>query len=109
MAVRNPRKVLLTGSAPVEYPASGGGDSITNGQLGDLFVTVRNDSDAAINVTVGSPKKCNQGGTHNLVVAVPAGASRDIGPLPSSRFGAAVGLTYSAAADLYIDPQIVPN
>lgn len=109
MAVRNPRKVAITGTAPVEYAASGGGDSINNSQIGDLIVTARNDSDAAITVTVASPKRCSQGGLHPLAVVVPAGASRDIGPLPANRFGASVGLTYSAAADLYIDPQVIPG
>lgn len=109
MAVRAPRSVATGGSAVAEYAASGGGDTITNNKVGKLFVRVRNASVASIDVTVASPGKCSQGGTHPLVVAVPAGATKDIGPLPSKRFGTAVGLTYSASANLFIDPVLIPG
>lgn len=107
MAVRAPRQIVKTGIAPVTYAASAGGDSITNAAAGNLFVRVTNGSGAGINVTVASPGLCSHGGTHPLVVAVAAGATKEIGPLPPGRFGAAVGLTYSAYADVLIDPVII--
>lgn len=109
MAVRAPRQVATTGTAPVEYAATVGGDAITNNKVGKLMLRVRNASGGAINVTVASPQKCSQGGTHNLVVAVPDAAARDIGPLPSSRFGTSVAVTYSAAANVFIDPYLAPG
>lgn len=109
MAVRAPRLLSTAGSAPVEYAASAGGDTITNNKVGKLSVRVRNGSGGAVNVTVASPGKCSHGGTHPLVVAVPAGETREIGPLPSKRFSSAVGLTYSAHADVYIDPVLTPG
>lgn len=109
MAVRAPRVLAKTGTAPVEYAASAGGDTITNNKVGALSVRVRNASGAGIDVTVASPGKCSQGGTHPLVVNVPAGATREIGPLEAKRFTTNVALTYSAFANLFIDPVLVPG
>lgn len=109
MAVRAPRSIGVAGSAPVEYAATAGGDTITNNKVGKLMLTVRNGSGAPVNVTVSAVKACNHGTLHNLVVAVPAGASRQIGPLDSKRFGSAVGVAYSASANVFIDPQLIPG
>jgi hypothetical protein len=52
-----------------------------------VFLHVKNAGGSIDNVTVTSARTCDQGGTHNLVVAVPATTGdRFIGPFDTSRF-----------------------
>jgi hypothetical protein len=58
----------------------------------DTVLHVRNGSGSSINVTITSVVPAEPGlVAANLVVAVPAGANRDIRPRPSVRFRAANG------------------
>lgn len=98
-------QVIAPAGLGVVYAAAGAaGDRIPAGD--DLFLHVKNASAAAITVTVDAVRLCDHGFDHNLVVAVPAGADRMVGPLPSVRFSAeADGLvlvTYSAAATVAV-------
>ncbi len=106
MALLTPRQVGTAGSAPAPVAASAGGDTVTNTKAAQLFVRVANGGGGAITVTVASPVPCNQGGTHPLAVAIPAGQARDIGPLPARRFGSVVALTYSGVATVTVDPYL---
>lgn len=93
-----------SGTAPTYAAASAGGDSVESGE--DVFVHVKNSDIAAHTMTVESPTPCNQGSTHNLVVAVPAGGERIVGPLPTPRFAQAstgrVNLTYDAVTGMTV-------
>jgi hypothetical protein len=88
---------VQTGLLPVFGAVNAGGDTFQPGD--DVSLYVKNPTGGAITVTVASQVQCNQGSTHNLAVAIPAGSERIIGPLPASRFadGTGVGsITYSA-------------
>lgn len=69
------------------------------------YLHVKNGSAASVNVTVDSRRPCDQGVDHDLVVAVPAGGDRMIGPVSPGRFAGTSGLasvTYSAAASVTV-------
>lgn len=103
MAVLSVQAVQPSGLAAAYAAAAAGGDKIAPGD--DVFLHVKNGGGAAVNVTVASPTLCNQGSTHNLVVAVPAGADRMIGPFPAQRYAGPdglVGVTYSATAGVTV-------
>lgn len=89
--------------AAVTYSAaSAGGDTMQPGAA----LHVKNASGAPITVTITSQVKCNQGVQHDVVVTVPAGSDRLIGPLPASRFASPttglVAIAYSAVASVTV-------
>lgn len=67
---------------------------------GRTTLTVRNGSGSSVTITIPSAAACNQGGTHPITVAVPAGEDRLIGPFELGRFGRTVALTPSAHASV---------
>lgn len=82
---------------------SGAGDKFLNDGKTKLFV--KNGSASSINVTVASPQLCSHGGTHPVVVAVPAGAEIMIGDFDPARFNDATGnvtVTYSAVTTVTV-------
>jgi hypothetical protein len=87
----------ITGLTPA-FAAVNASDQFPN--TGKEILHVKNDSGGSIYVTITSQKACDQGSTHNLVVAVPAGEERKIGPFPVERFNHAdtgrVTVAYSA-------------
>jgi hypothetical protein len=88
---------------PSYQAAAAGGDSFPN-TAGRAWLHVKNGSGGSINVTIASQKTCDQGSTHNLVVAVPAAGERLIGPF-SDRFADSNGLvqvTYSGVTSLTV-------
>lgn len=105
MAVLTTRAIGLTGSTPAPVAASAGGDRVECGPSNFLYV--KNGSGASVTVTVDSVTPCNYGADHDLVVAVPAGADSQIGPLKSERFASnADGLaavTYSAVTSVTVE------
>lgn len=79
------------------------GNFFTNN--GEAFIHIINGSGGSLTVTVDSPQLCNQGSTHDLAVAVPAGEERMIGPFDPKRFNdddGYVQLTYSGVTSLTI-------
>lgn len=104
MATLTTQQIGLAGIAVSSVAASGGGDVL---QPGDhTFLKVKNGGGSGITVTVASPGTCNQGGTHDLVVSVAAGAIEDIGPLPAQRFAnpsdGLVHVTYSGVTTVTV-------
>ena len=65
------------------------GDKFQND--GNTILKVINGSGASINVTIVASNPCNQGFTHDLVVAVAAGATKYIGKLNPNQFNDAAG------------------
>ncbi|MCL5291278.1 MAG: hypothetical protein M1548_01945 [Actinobacteria bacterium] len=103
MAQLNPQSMQASGLSPTYVAAAGGGDSFAND--GNTFFHVKNGGAGAIDVTIASAKTCNQGGTHALVVNVPAGQERMIGRLSADRFNDANGLvqvTYSGVTSVTV-------
>ena len=103
MSVLAAQPVLLSGLAPVLTAAAGGGNQFINS--GTEFLFVRNAHASPITVTINSIAPCNQGFDHDVVVSVPNGADRFIGPFPKSRFDDANGqvqITYSVVTALTV-------
>lgn len=103
MATLASQQIVETGLAPSLVSAAGGGDRFVPGDR--TFLWVLNGSGGSITVTVDSKVVSNYGTDVNLAVAVPAGASRMIGPLPAQRFAASDGLgdiSYSGVTSLTI-------
>lgn len=103
MATLSYQQADVLGAALVMAAASGGGDKVTPASHGALLVT--NDDAAPITVTVTVPGTTDYGQAEpDFTVAVPAGASRLIGP-----FGAdladtdgLVSIAYSAVANVTV-------
>lgn len=86
MALLTLQSAAPTGTAVTFAAATAStGDTFPPGD--HVMVHVKNLSGGSINATVTSPGICSQGFTHDLVVAVAAGATEEIGPLPASRYG----------------------
>lgn len=105
MAVLTVRSTSLTGSTPAPVAASGGGDRMACGPSN--FLRVTNGSGGSLTVTVDSVVPCNYGVDHDLVVAVPAGATREIGPIKPERFSSTsdglAAITYSGVTSLTVE------
>lgn len=104
MAALSTQPATVAGTTPSFVAANAGGDTAEPGS--DNVLHVKNASGGSITVTVASPTPCSQGSTHPLVVAVPAGQERIIGPLPAGRFAqpssGRVDITYSAVTSLTV-------
>ena len=98
------QRVELLGSAVTMSAASAGGDLIPGNGSG--FLVVSNGSAASINVTVVTPGVTQFGVDQpDVVVAVPAGATRYIGPLRSDLVNStdkAIRVNYSATASVTV-------
>lgn len=90
----------ITGNDVTYTAASAGGDTIEPGAA----IHVKNGDDASVNVTIPSYINCNQGFDHDLVVAVPAGDDRFIGPFDTRFVNGAgrIGISYSAVTDVTV-------
>lgn len=97
-------QVGIAGTNPGLVAAAAGGDKVAPNERGALHV--RNGSGASINVTVVVPGNTKYGQANpDVVVAVPAGADRLIGPFPSDLADPADGLvaiTYSAVTTVTV-------
>lgn len=83
MALLTAQNVATSGLTPA-YSAVAASDTFAND--GAVFLHVKNGGGSPDSVTVTSVKNCDQGSTHNLVVSVPAGQERIIGPFETQRF-----------------------
>ena len=93
----------LPGLKPTYAAANVDGNFFANS--GKEFLHVKNAHTSPQTVTIDSPAACNQGGTHDVAVAIPAGEERMIGPFPKDRFndgGGYVQITYSGVTALTI-------
>lgn len=108
MATVTTRKVAQAGSTPAPVAASVGGDQIPGTPR--TILRVVNGGGSSITVTVNSQQNCDQGFDHDLAVAVPAGATREIGPF-GQRFydsNGFVQVTYSAVTTVTVEAIEVP-
>lgn len=100
MAVLTVLAVAQAGVGPTYVAAGAGGDTFANN--GNTMLHVKNASGGALTVTVDSQKTCDQGFDHDVVVSVPAGSERMIGPFPVSRFGRTASVSYSGVTSLTV-------
>lgn len=104
MAVLTTQTIVPTGLLPTYSAAAGGGDKVTPGN--DTFIHVKNGGGSSITVTVDSVVPSNYGTDVDLVVSVPNGSERMIGPLPAQRFANAsdglANVTYSGVTTVTI-------
>lgn len=77
----------LTESAATAATAAG--DTVLNN--GRTFIEVTDGATTNPTVTIASQVDCNQGYTHDVVVTVPSGEAKIIGPFPPNRFNNASG------------------
>lgn len=104
MATLTRQQILNTGTTVTYAAAAGGGDKCLPGDT--TWIEVVNGSGSSIDVTVNSQTPSNYGTDEDLVVAVAAGATDRIGPLPANRFAASadglVAWTYSSATTITV-------
>jgi hypothetical protein len=100
MAVLVVQSTSLTGLAPAFVAAGAGGDTFAND--GATLLHVKNGGGGSIDVTVDSTQQCSHGFDHNVVVAVPAGGERVIGPFPTRRFGETASVSYSGVTTVTV-------
>lgn len=96
------QKVQAAGSVPTLAPATVSGDRMVWSPTG--FLKVSNASGGPINVTLNSIRACDQGFDHDTVVAVAAGATKDIS-IKDPRFRDSSGwvnITYSAVTSVTV-------
>lgn len=84
MALLAKQSSSLAPAASVTYGAASASDTFANG--GQERLHVKNGGGSPDTVTVNSVKNCDQGFDHDVVVSVPAGQDRWIGPFDPGRF-----------------------
>jgi len=96
------QQVALTGTVITTGAANADGNSFLND--GRTWLRVINGSGSSINVTINSQVLCDQGFDHDIVVAVAAGATKEIGPFDTRRFNlnGYTHVTYSAVASVTV-------
>jgi hypothetical protein len=98
MATLSVQQITTAGVVPASLVAAGGsGDQFPNN--GRTFLDVANDSGGSINVTIASQRLCDQGATHNTVVAVADGATKRLGPFDPSRYNDGTGSVHVSYSD----------
>ncbi|GAW54741.1 hypothetical protein [Nocardioides sp. PD653] len=105
MATLTTQKAKTTGQAITMAAASGGGDKVDAGDHTALLVT--NGGGSSINVTVAVPGNTKYGAAEpDIVVAVAAGATKLIGPLPTdledTTTDRLVAVTYSGVTSVTV-------
>lgn len=106
MATLTTQNVTRAGVGPTYAACTGGGDRFTPDAT--TMLHVKNGSGGALNVTVAATKvPLANMTTGNVVVSVPAGGERMIGPFPADFFTAVDGsgladITYSGVTSLTI-------
>lgn len=106
MAALTTQRLTYPSATITTQAAAGGGDTVTPGDSTRLMV--RNGSGVSINVTIPRYPLVDPEGVAetSLVVAVPAGAERWIGPLSGTRFAnpanGNVEVTYSAVTTVTV-------
>lgn len=83
--------------------AAANGDTIIPGK--DAMLVIINGSGAPITATVTAVKPCSQGGLHNAVAIVAAGATALVGPIDERYANSSTGLAvvnYSATATVTV-------
>ncbi|HSV91722.1 MAG TPA: hypothetical protein VLH81_01550 [Desulfobacterales bacterium] len=100
MATLTVQQPALAGTAVTYGAAAAGGDSFPND--GRTIVHVKNGGGSSINVTIARSRTCDMGQTHNVVVAVPNGDERIIGPFDRNDFGPSVALAYSGVTSVTV-------
>lgn len=103
MATLALQNIGLAGTTVTPVAAAVGGDVLPPGD--HVFLRVVNGSGGSITATVDSAQQCSFGFDHDLAVAVGAGVTKDIGPLPAGRFAQSDGqvhVTYSAVTSVTV-------
>ncbi len=104
MAALTTQRIVGSGLGPTYTGAAAGGDTIEPGPRN--FLHVKNGGAGAVTVTIDAVRQCDQGFDHDLVVSVPAGADRMIGPVDASRFARAsdgrAAVTYSGVTSVTV-------
>lgn len=109
MATLTKQQIAKTGLNPALVAADVAGDDIPN--TGREYLHVKNDDASSTTVTVDAKQTCSGGELHDLVVAVPAGEERLIGPFDPAIYNAADGnveVSYSSVTSLTVGAFELP-
>lgn len=107
MAALTVKTAVQSGTNVNGVAADVGGDTFAN--TGREALLVRNGSGGSLNVTIATPGTVDGLALEERVVAVPAGATRLIGPFPPRIFnvggqpGANASVTYSGVTSLTVE------
>lgn len=96
-------QIVRTGLESVGQAAVADGNKFSND--GRMFLRVLNEDASSINVTIQTPVTVDGLAVTDLVVAVPAGEARDIGPFPPAIYNQTDGMVYvdySAVTDITV-------
>jgi hypothetical protein len=105
MATLTVQSAAITGTALSYANCAAGGDQFAITDSRCAIIVVNGHASNDYNVTIANQTNCSYGVDHDLVVAVPAGAERLIGPFEYARFKDANGLVqlaYSATASVTV-------
>lgn len=103
MSTLNIQDVSTAGVIPSYAAANSGGDQFSND--GKTYLHIKTGSGGATNVTIGSQVTCDQGSTHNTLVAINANSEQKLGPFSSNRYSDANGyvqIAYSSVTNVTI-------
>lgn len=96
----------VTKSGAVVTTASANVDGNYFNNDGRSYLQVTNGGGSSINVTIDSPVQCSQGGTHDEVIPVAAGATKIIGGFDKSQFNdpitGRVNVSYSSVTTVTV-------
>ena len=88
-----PQEIVRTGLSPT-FSAADGSNQNAFDNNGQTHIHVKNGGGAPINVTIDTPGMVDGLAVSNLVVAVPNGGERIIGPFPTSVYNQPDGKVY---------------
>ena len=104
MAAITVQQISTSGLTPVVGVAAGAsGDTIINN--GRTYIEIEDTGTTAPTVTIAGQVTCNQGSTHNIVVAVASGGTEYIGPFNPNWYNNSDGsieVSYSSETDVTI-------
>lgn len=118
MATLSVQTLAVTGLAASLASAAAGGDKFTNPSDERTFLRVANGGGSSINVTISKQNSAvavpgyGQVSLSDEVVAVAAGATKDIGPFPAAKFNDAngqVNVAYSAVTSVTVGAIYMPK
>lgn len=89
----SPQQILRTGLNPT-FSAADGSNQNSFENNGQTYLHVKNGGGSSINVTIDTPGTVDGLAVGNLIVAVPNGGERIIGPFPQNIYNQVDGKVY---------------
>lgn len=104
MAAITVQQISTAGLTPTAgVAAAAAGDTVINN--GRTYIEIIDTGTTAPTITITGQVTCNQGSTHDITVAVPAGGTKKIGPFNTNWYNNSDGsieVSYSSETDVTI-------